>query len=161
MEKMEAVRTNGSTTATKTSSSTRLNRPGLLLSKEIKPLKIVESRDVANKIQDEDPYKELELYLAKVNVSTFFFLFLSSVIHSYTWSSVVRSLLVEMIFQKISLIVRKKKLFDLPIIRSSFFGRKKKDYWPRVSWPDVTFTVLELIFFKIVLKLKLFEIKIK
>lgn len=76
---MEAVR-NGS-------SGSRLRRPGLLLSKEIKPLKIVESRDV---VQDDDPYKELELYLAKVNVS---------MIHIATRDGHrVRSLLVEIIF---------------------------------------------------------------
>lgn len=47
-------------------------------SKSINPLKIVESDDVSDEVTGEksrnqmDPYKELELYLARVNVSFFF-----------------------------------------------------------------------------------------
>ena len=43
--------------------------------KDVKPLKIVESGDINDEVTGEkprdemDPYKELELYLAKVNVS--------------------------------------------------------------------------------------------
>lgn len=72
---MEAVR-NG------ISGPTRINGPNkenavltLPRSKDINPLKIVESGDVSDEVTSEnsqaemDPYKELELYLARVNVS--------------------------------------------------------------------------------------------
>lgn len=53
--------------------------PGLPISKTVNQLKIVESGNesgkllTATKSTEMDPYKELELYLAKVNVSVFFF----------------------------------------------------------------------------------------
>lgn len=62
---------------------------GLPSSKTVNQLKIVESRDESGKLltatkSEMDPYKEFELYLAKVNVS----LFISSFLHA---SSIVRA----------------------------------------------------------------------
>ena len=56
--------------------------PGLAVSKTVNQLRIVESGNESGKLltksMEMDPYKELELYLAKVNVS-FFFFFLSKI----------------------------------------------------------------------------------
>ncbi|CAK9831280.1 hypothetical protein ANTRET_LOCUS8304 [Anthophora retusa] len=56
---------------------------GLLSSKTVNQLKIVESGDESGKVltatkSEMDPYKELELYLAKVNVSWNFYKLLAA-----------------------------------------------------------------------------------